>query len=149
MLFVIEKLSRRVIAALVVVSIVFLAFGSGLPTSHAMGNVPSCGGAARADTGGEATSSTGIKLSQADTNVFAGQLIVSGPGKQITGTASAGADCCGSYCAPAFSLADHHSGVILSSRTEAWTVACDLLRPTEPSSSKRPPRAASPHLLRA
>ena len=149
MSFPIEIVLRQIIAALLAVSVVLVAFGSGVPASHAMGNAPSCAGAARADTGGKAASPKEIKISQGESKTTSGKLTVSGPGKQSQGAASAGVDCCGSYCAPAFSLSDRHPGMTFSRGNEVWTAACDPLQSTEPSGTKRPPRAASSQISRA
>ena len=145
--FLFEKALRRIMTVLVTVSIVFVALALGLPASHAMGSVPSCGAAASGDSVGYRILSKDAEPALTSAKAFTGKWTVPRPGEQNKATATA--DCCGSYCAPAFSLPAHHPGVTFSRGNEVWTAACDFLQSTEPSGAKRPPRATSSQVSRA
>lgn len=144
-----EVALRRIVSALVAVSIMLVAFGSGLPASQAMGNVRSCAGMVNSDTGWKVAPPQNIEFSEVEAKAFAGTMKLSEPGKQSKGTSSTSVCCCGSFCVSAFSLADRHPGVTFSRGNEVWTAASNFLQPTEPSGSKRPPRASLSDILRA
>lgn len=144
--FLFEKALRQIMSALVAVSMVFMALASGLPASHAAGNVLSCG-AASGDSGGYAKLSKDAKPALISTKAFAGKWAASGTNEQNED--AVGADCCGSYCAPAFTIPARHPDVTFSHGNEVWTAAGDLLRSTESRGLKRPPRAISSQYLRA
>ena len=142
MSFLIEMALRRIIIVFVAVSIGLAAFGSGFPASHAMAGITSCAGLTRVDAGRSVTSLKETRLSQAEARVSAETWTVAEPAKQTNGATAVGAECCGSYCAPAFSLSAPHPGMIFSRGNGIWPVARNLLQSTDPSGLKRPPRSA-------
>ncbi len=138
---------RQLTTALVAFLLIFTSLASGLSASHGVANLMSCVAMDSRDSGLVEKASTGIESAFLSTDAIAGDWAGSSNGDQSTGVV--GTDCCGSYCAPAFSVPPPHPEVAFSETNEIWTVAGVFLRSAESRGLKRPPRAVSARNLRA
>lgn len=138
--FQLERLLRQIVASLIAVALVIVAFGSSLPASHAAGMDSSCSSAPGAISDKITKTGPDHGFGMAQVKVLTDPPDVGAPDENDRASTKA---CCSSYCAPTLSLAGSRIDLHQPHHAKDWTITVQSLRPSQLNGLKRPPRTIS------